>query len=73
MYRRDEKVGKDPTIVRKTQSFNLPVRILRAGQYRGLYKVPSGSMILSSSVTPSMNSVTVSPSAARANAFVSVV
>ena len=45
MYRRDEKVGKDPTIIRKTQSFNLPVRILRAGQYRGLYKVPSGSMI----------------------------
>ena len=24
MFRRDESVGKDPTIVRKTQSFNLP-------------------------------------------------
>ena len=31
MYRRDESVGKDPTIVRKTQSFNLPVRRLRSG------------------------------------------
>lgn len=45
MYRRDEKVGKDPTIVRKTQSFNLPTRVLRAGTHRGLYKIPSGSTI----------------------------
>ena len=29
MFRRDESVEKDPTIVRKTQSFNLPVRRLR--------------------------------------------
>ena len=45
MFRRDESVGKDPTVVRKTQSFNLPVRKLRAGQYKGLYKIPSGSHI----------------------------
>ena len=45
MFRRDESVGKDPTIVRKTQSFNLPVRRLRAGAYKGLYKIPSGSHI----------------------------
>ena len=45
MFRRDESVGKDPTIVRRTQSFNLPVRRLRAGAYKGLYKVPSGSHI----------------------------
>ena len=43
MFRRDEAVGKDPTIVRKTQNFNLPVRKLRAGEYKGLYKVPAGS------------------------------
>ena len=30
MFRRDEAVGKDPTNVRKTQSFDLPVRVLRA-------------------------------------------
>jgi hypothetical protein len=45
MFRRDEAVGKDPTVVRKTQAFNLPTRILRAGQYKGYYKVPAGSMI----------------------------
>ena len=45
MYRRDEAVGKDPRIVRKTQSFNLPVRTLRAGPHKGKYKVPSGSMV----------------------------
>ena len=45
MFRRDESVGKDPTIVRKTQSFNLPVRRLRAGAYKGFYKIPSGSHI----------------------------
>ena len=45
MFRRDESVGKDPTIVRKTQNFNLPVRRLRAGEYKGLYKIPSGSHI----------------------------
>ena len=45
MFRRDEAVGKDPTVVRKTQAFNLPTRILRAGQYKGYYKVPARSMI----------------------------
>ena len=45
MFRRDESVGKDPTVVRKTQSFNLPVRRLRAGQYKGFYKIPAGSHI----------------------------
>lgn len=44
MFRRDESVGKDPTVVRKTQSFNMPIRRLRAGEHKGMYKVPSGSM-----------------------------
>lgn len=44
MYRRDESIGKDPSIVQKTKSFNLPVRKLRAGEYKGRYKVPSGSL-----------------------------
>lgn len=46
MYRRFESVGRDPTIVQKTQNFNLPTRILRGGKYRGLYKIPPGSMFL---------------------------
>ncbi|MCR5311166.1 MAG: phage Gp37/Gp68 family protein [Lachnospiraceae bacterium] len=45
MYRRDEAVGRDPSIVQKTDSFDLPVRVLRSGKYKGLYKVPSGSHI----------------------------
>lgn len=45
MYRRDEAIGKDASVVRKTQAFNLPVRILHSGPYKGLYKVPSGSHI----------------------------
>lgn len=45
MFRRDESVGRDPTVVRKTQSFNLPVRILRSGAFKGKYKLPSGSAI----------------------------
>ncbi len=45
MYRRDESIGKDPSIVYKTDSFDLPVRILRSGRYKGLYKVPYGSHI----------------------------
>ena len=45
MYRRDESVGRDPTVVQQTQSFNLPVRRLRSGQHKGLYKIPSGSHI----------------------------
>lgn len=45
MFRRDESVGRDPTVVRKTQNFNLPVRRLRAGHYKGLYKISAGSHI----------------------------
>ena len=45
MFRRDQEYGKDPTIVHKTAAFDLPVRRYRAGEYKGLYKVPSGSMI----------------------------
>ena len=45
MYRRDESVGRDPSVVEKTKSFNLPVSKLRSGEYKGMYKVPSGSMI----------------------------
>ena len=45
MFRRDEAVGQDPTKVQKTQAFNLLIRILRAGSYKGLYKVPAGSHI----------------------------
>ena len=44
MYRRDEMIEKDPSIVEKTSSFNLPVRRLRSGKYKGLYKIPSGSL-----------------------------
>lgn len=45
MFRRDESVGKDPTKVQKTQAFILPIRVLRAGENKGRYKVPSGSHI----------------------------
>ncbi len=45
MYRRDESIGKDPFIVQKTESFDLPVRILRSGKNKGRYKVPAGSHI----------------------------
>ncbi len=45
MYRRDESVGKDPSIVQKTDNFDLPVRILRSGKNKGLYKIPAGSHI----------------------------
>ena len=45
VYRRDESIGKDPTVLHKTENFNLPVRILRSGKYKGRYKVPSGSHI----------------------------
>ncbi len=45
MYRRDESIGKDPSIVQKTESFDLPVRILRSGKNKGLYKIPAGSHI----------------------------
>lgn len=45
MYRRDEAIGKDPSVVVKTDSFDLPVRILRSGKNKGRYKVPAGSHI----------------------------
>ena len=45
MYRRDEANGKDPSIVQKTASFNLPVRKLRSGEHKGRYKIPAGSHI----------------------------
>lgn len=40
VYRKDESVGRNPTVVQKTQSFNLPVRKTR----EGLFKVPSASL-----------------------------
>jgi len=45
MMTRDRSYGKDPTIVTRTMNFNLPVRKLRNGPYKGLYKIPSGSVI----------------------------
>ena len=45
VYRRDESVGRDPSVVRKTSSFNLPVRKLRSGEHKGRYKIPGGSYI----------------------------
>ena len=39
VYRRDASVGRDSSIVKKTQNFNLPIRKTRDG----LYKIPSGS------------------------------
>lgn len=45
MYRRDESIGKDPSIVQKTENFDLPVKILRSGKYKGRYKIPFGSHI----------------------------
>ena len=45
MYRRDESIGKDPSVVQKTDSFDLPVRILRSGENKGRYKIPAGSHI----------------------------
>ena len=44
-YRRDESLGKDPSVVTKTESFNLPVKIIRSGEHKGKYKVPKGSHI----------------------------
>ncbi len=45
MFRRDEAVGRDPTVVRKTESFDLPVRLLRSGPRAGRYKIPAGSEV----------------------------
>ena len=45
MYRRDESVGKDPSIVRKTDNFDLPIWVLKSGKNRGRYKIHYGSHI----------------------------
>lgn len=45
MFRRDEAVGRDASVVQKTQAFHLPVRTLRSGTLRGEYTIPSGSRI----------------------------
>ncbi len=45
VYRRDESIGKDPSVLHKTDNFNLPVRRLRSGKYKGKYKIPCGSHI----------------------------
>ena len=45
MMRRDKEYGRDPAIVHKTASFTLPVRRYRSGEFKGLYKIPSGSTI----------------------------
>ena len=42
VYRQDEMFGRDSTICKKTNDFNLPVKKDR----RGNYKVPSGSLIM---------------------------
>ena len=45
VYRRDESVGRDTSIVYKTENFDLPVRVLKSGKNKGRYKVPAGSYI----------------------------
>lgn len=45
MFRRDKAIGKDPTVVQKTDNFDLPVRVLKSGKNAGRYKIPSGSNI----------------------------
>ena len=45
MFRRDAEIGADSTVVRKTQAFNLPVRVFRSGLYAGEYRIPAGSMV----------------------------
>lgn len=42
VYRQDEMFGRDSTICKKTNDFNLPVKKGR----RGNYKIPSGSLIM---------------------------
>ncbi|MBR5341541.1 MAG: DUF5131 family protein [Erysipelotrichaceae bacterium] len=42
VYRRDESIGKDASIVYKTQSFNLPVKRKRDGSY----KYPAGTVFM---------------------------
>ncbi len=41
VYRRDESVGRDASVIGKTQMFDLPVKRNRSGGY----KVPSGSVV----------------------------
>ena len=41
VYRRDESVGKDPSVVQKNAGFNLPI----AKNRRGEYKIHSGSLL----------------------------
>ena len=45
MFRRDEAVGRDPSTLAKTRAFDLPIRVLGAGEYRGRYRIPAGSQI----------------------------
>ncbi len=45
MYRRDESIGKDPSILYKTEKFDAPIRILKSGKNKGRYKIPYGSQI----------------------------
>ena len=45
MYRRDHSIGKDPSVVTKTENFDLPIRVLKSGLNKGLYKVPRNSYI----------------------------
>ena len=45
VYRRDEAVGRDPSVLSKTRAFDLPVRVLRAGEHRGRYALPAGSHV----------------------------
>ncbi len=45
VYRRDQEFGKDTRIVQKTKAFGLPVQKYRAGEFKGMYKIPSGSLI----------------------------
>ena len=42
VYRQDEMFGRDSTICKKTNDFNLPIKKDR----RGNYKIPSGSLIM---------------------------
>jgi len=44
VYRRDLMHGSDPAMVRKTQSFDLPVRRYRSGSRKGEVKYSSGTL-----------------------------
>ena len=45
MYRRDQSIGKDPGVLSKTENFDLPIKVLKNGLYKGMYKVPRNSMV----------------------------